>query len=528
MMAGVEEIFVMVIDLGTSGPKVGLADRRGEFLGWEFEPTPIYTLPGGGCEQNPDEWWAAIVRATGRLLGRGLAPADSIAALACTSQWAGTVAVDQDGKPLMNALIWLDSRGAHYVEEVCRGLINLQGFDPLKLMTWIRLPGMVPETSGKGPPGHILFLKHERPEIYRQAHLFLEPKDYLNLRLTSKAATTVDTITLHALTDNRDIDNIHYDPRLFRMLGFEREKFPEIRRASDVLGHLTPQAAADLGLTTKVQVVGGTPDIPATAIGSGAVLDFQPHLYIGTSSWLCCHVPFKKMDVLHAIASMPSALPGRYLMINEQEWAGGCLNYVLDHIFCSTDVLNPEGKKHNAHELLNHLAEESPPGSRGVIFTPWLYGERTPVQDAWVRAGFLNVSLENSRADLARATFEGVALNTRWLLGASDAFCKRPLDGIHLVGGGAVSPLWCQVFADVLDRTIYQMKEPRLATMRGAAFLALVALGETTFDQVAQATQIENTYKPDTSNRKIYDELYREFLNLFKALQPIYKRLNNK
>jgi xylulokinase len=517
-----------VIDLGTSGPKVGLADQRGEILGWEFEPTPMYTLPGGGCEQNPDEWWGAIVRATNRVLDRKLAPVESIAGLTCTSQWAGTVAVDRGGKPLMNAMIWLDSRGARYVEEICRGLVSIQGFDPLKLLTWIRLSGMPPETSGKGPHGHILFLKRERPDIYRQAHLFLEPKDYINLRLTGVAATTADTISLHSLTDNRDIHQVRYDPRLFRLIDFERAKFPELRKAVDVLGPLTSQAAAELGLPGHIQVVAGTPDIPATAIGSGAVLDFQPHLYIGTSSWISCHVPFKKLDVRHAIVSLPSAIPGRYLMIDEQEGAAGNLNYVLENVFNAADELTPDPTADDAHERLNRLAEGSPAGSGQVIFTPWLYGERTPVQDAWVRAGFFNVSLENTRADLARAVFEGVALNTRWLLGAAELFCKRRLDDIHLVGGGAVSPLWCQIFADVLDRTIHQMKEPRLATLRGAATLGLVALKEMTFDQAANAIQIEHTYRPDPQNHKIYAELYREFIHLFKVLQPIYRRLNRK
>ena len=527
-MAGTEGKNVLVIDLGTSGPKVGLADQRAEILGWEFEPTPMLTLPGGGCEQDPDEWWRAIVKATNRLLDRNLAPLQSIAALTCTSQWAGTVAVDRAGAALMNALIWLDSRGAPYVEQVCRGLISVQGFDPLKLITWIRLSGIPPETSGKGPVGHILFLKHERPEIYRQAHLFLEPKDYINLRLTGVAATTPDTISLHSLTDNRDIQHVRYDPRLFRLVDFERARFPELRQAIDVLGPLTPQAAAELGLPDNVLVVAGTPDIPATAIGSGAVLDFQPHLYIGTSSWLSCHVPFKKLDVFHSIGSLPSAIPGRYLVIDEQEGAAGCLNYVLDHVFSSADELSPQGKPDDAHERLNRLAEGSPPGSQQVIFTPWLFGERTPVQDPWVRGGFFNVSLENTRADLARAVFEGVALNTRWLLGAADGFCKRRLDDIHLVGGGAVSPLWCQIFADVLDRTVLQMKQPRLTTMRGAAILALVALNELTFDQVAHKVEVDHAYHPDPKNRKIYDELYREFIHLFKVLQPVYKRLNSR
>jgi xylulokinase len=204
------------------------------------------------------------------------------------------------------------------------------------------------------------------------------------------------------------------------------------------------------------------------------------------------------------------------------------LQYFRNEIFFPQDEISLGEKPVDAYQRLDKMAARAPAGSGRLIFTPWLYGERTPVQDAWVRAGFFNVSLENTRADLARAVFEGVALNTRWLLGAAEQFCKRRLDGIHLVGGGAVSPLWCQIFADVLDRTVHQMKEPRLATLRGAAILALVALKEMTFVQVADTIQIERTYQPDPQNHKIYAELYREFINLFRALQPIYKRLNSR
>jgi xylulokinase len=519
---------VLAIDLGTSGPKVGLVNCRGEILAWKFEAVPLLIAPGGQAEQSPDAWWSAICNATRGVLDQRLVPVEDIQAVCCTAQWNGTVPVDKDGKALMNAMTWLDSRGAKYVPGMVEGLINLQGYDPIKLMlTWIRLTGGAPSMTGKDPDGHILFIKNERPEVFEHTYQFLEPKDYLNLRLTGKAAASYDSISMHWLTDIRDLGKIRYVQRLFDLLGAEPEKFPPLKQAVDILGPLTPQAAAELGLSPSTRVVMGTPDMHATALGSGAVRDFQPHLYLGTSAWISCYVPFKKTSITGGMVSLPSAIPNRYLVINEQDWAAGCLNYVLDNIIYPPDPLSNGSKPEDAHVRWNQAAGQAPPGSERVIFTPWLYGERTPIDDPWVRGAFFNLSPNKTRSHMARAVFEGVAYNARWLLENMEKFVGRRLDGFNVVGGGAVSDLWCQIFADVFDRMIHQMKEPRMASLRGAANLALVALGCTSFESLAESAQIENTYVPNPSNRRIYDDLFREFVNLYRATRPIYARLNS-
>jgi len=518
---------VMAIDLGTSGPKVGWVSEGGKLLGWEFVPVELLMFPGGGAEQDPNEWWSAICTATRRLLQKGMVMVDEIAAICCTAQWNGTVAIDRSGQPLMNALIWLDSRGAPYVHQLTRGLLSIAGYDVFKLLAnWIRLTGGAPTQSGKDPIGHILYIKHEHPDVYAHTHKFLEPKDYVNFRLTGKIAASCDSIAMHWLTDNRHLDRITYVPRLFRLLGLDPDKFPPLGRAVDILGTLTPQAAEELGLQPDVQVVMGTPDMHATAVGSGAVLDFQPHLYIGTSSWISCHVPFKRTDALHAMLSLPAAIPDRYLVINEQDWAAGCLNYLLDNLIYCDDGLTESSRPDNPYQLLNQVAASAPPGANKMIFTPWLYGERSPVEDAWVRGCFFNLSPNKNRAHLIRSVFEGVAYNARWLFTYLERFVRQRLDGIHMVGGGAVSDLWCQIFADVLGRTVHQLDEPRLVALRGAALIAQVALGHLEFNEIPKMITVQRTYRPNAENRSIYDDLYREFVNLYRATRPIYARLN--
>lgn len=517
---------ILAIDLGTSGPKVALVTMEGEVLASEVESTELHLSDGGGAEQDPHDWWRAIIAAARRITDRDLVPKEQIVAVAVTSQWAGTVAVSREGDALGRAIIWLDSRGAKYVPEVAGGLVRIQGYGALKLESWLRKTGGVPSLAGKEPVAHILFLRHERPEIYRAAYKFMEPKDYLNLRLTGKFLATTDSITLHWVTNNRDIGNVHYDDQLLAQTTLPREKLPDLARAVDVIGTLTPKAAAELGLGEHTKVVGGTPDVPAAAVGSGAVRDFEGHLYVGTSSWLTCHVPFKKTDIIHNMASLPSALPGRYFVGNEQETAGACMTWLRDNVFYRDDALDPGSPPDDALERLGALAAGAPPGSDKVIFTPWLYGEHTPVANPHLRAAFSNMSLRTTRAHMIRAVMEGVAYNTRWLMGGVESFIGREFDSIRFIGGGAKSDLWCQIFADVLNRPIDRVADPLSANVRGAAFVAAVGLGRLKVEDIPARVPIDARFRPTRSHRPLYDELFQAFLDIKKGNEALYNRLN--
>lgn len=511
---------ILAIDLGTSGPKVGLVDASGEVLAWEFEPCPLYLVSPGGAEQDPEEWWTAIRRATRRLLERAVVPTTRVAAVSCTGQWSGTVPVGSDGRPLSRAVIWMDTRGAPYVRRITGGWPQIQGYSPTRLLRWLRLTGGVPTHAGKDPIAHILFLKAEQPEIYRAAYKFLEPKDYLNLRLTGCYAASFDSIALHWLTDNRDITRVAYDPGLIRYAGIDRETLPDLRQGTEILGPIRPDVADELGLQHDIPVVVGSPDLPSAAVGSGAVGDYEAHLYLGTSSWLTCHLPIKKTDLVHNMAALPSALPGRYLVANEQEAAGASLTFLLDRI-----INVPDGEIRSYADL-DEMASRAVPGSHGLIFTPWLFGERTPVEDPYIRGAFVNLSLSTSREDLVRSVFEGVAYNMRWLLTHLERFIRRRLDPIRVIGGGGRSDVWCQIFADVFDRTIDQVKDPHLANLRGAAFLALIALRHADTEDIRRRVALGGSYTPNRANRATYDSLYHEFLNLYQAHRAICLRLN--
>ena len=520
----VTEPLILAIDLGTSGPKVALVTATGRVLGGQTAATTLHLTEGGGAEQDPEDWWRAIVEATERLHAMGLADPARVVAVGVTSQWAGTVPVDAEGHAIGRAVIWMDSRGARYIDEIVGGGPRIEGYAAHKLWTWIRRTGGAPSLVGKEPLAHVLFLRHERPQEYRDAAKLLEPKDYLVQRLTGRAVATFDSIALHWVTDNRDIDHIDYDPALLRLAGLPREKLPELVRATDVVGTLVPEVARALGLSTAVKVVGGTPDVQSAAIGSGAVRDFQAHVYLGTSSWLTCHVPWKKTDLFNNMGALPSALPGRYFVANEQETAGACLTWLRDNLLHPEDALGSEPAPDDFMARLDRAAASSMPGAGGVLFTPWLYGERCPIADHAVRAAFLGLSLTTTRADMLRAVLEGVALNSRWLLGALEKFVGRRLDPIRIIGGGARSALWCQIYADVLGREIEQVEDALQCNARGAALVASLGLGLVTVDEIPGHVGVSARFTPRAEHGPMYERRFEEYRTLYRKTKAIYAR----
>jgi xylulokinase len=415
----------------------------------------------------------------------------------------------------------MDSRGAPHVRRAVVGPLPVQGYGLRKLVRWLRLAGGVPARSGKDPVGHALFLRAERPEVYRAAWKLLEPVDWLGLRLTGRCASSYATVALHWAADIRDLRGVEYDARLIAADGLEREKLPDLVPAASVLGPLAAAPARELGLPEGLPVAVGVPDIHAAAVGSGAVRDAEAHLCLGTSSWLCCHVPYKKADLLHQMTSLPSARPDRYLLVNEQECAGACVAWAEEHLGLAGTASEP-------HAELDRLAASAPPGAGGVVFTPWLNGERSPVDDSSLRGSFFNQSLRTTRGHLARAVLEGVALNSRWLLRYVERFLGGPVPYLHLVGGGARSAIWCQIHADALGRTVRQVEDPLLANVRGAGLIGAAALGLISFDEVPGCVPVAATFEPDPGRRRLYDALFDAFLRLYRATRHIHPRLGRE
>jgi len=521
---------VLAIDLGTSGMKAALVAADGTVTGWAERAVPLRVLPGGGAEQDPDQWWKALAEAVADLGRCHPEHLRAVTTVCASTQGEGTIAVDADGEPLTACISWLDMRGAANLRKQFAGFPSYGGMSVRRIVRWLRLTGGMPSMAGKDPASHMLLVRDAMPEVYERTASFLNVLDWINLKLTGRTVATVDSILTSWVTDNRQPANIRYSAALVADCGIDRDKLPPIVACTEVIGTLSPSAAAHLGLSESVQVVAGAIDNTAAAVGAGTTGDNQPHLYIGTSSWIAAHVARKKTDVFAQIASLPCAVPDRYLMTALQATAGANLTWLRDKVVEHDDPLISAGyvtrDEGTIFDAFDQIIPTVPPGSNGVVYTPWLYGERAPVDDPNLRAGFLNISLDTNRSDLLRAVFEGVALNTRWLTGAVDRFLGTPVTSMVITGGGAQSDSWCQIFADVLGMQIRRDAQPVAVNARGAGWIGAVGAGLVSFAEIPALMRNDVVFEPVESHRATYDELFDVYRDLHKALAPIYKRLN--
>ncbi|MEV6344827.1 FGGY-family carbohydrate kinase [Actinoplanes sp. NPDC051851] len=522
---------VLAIDLGTSGMKAALVAADGAVTGWAERPVPLHVLPGGGAEQDPVAWWDALAEVVADL---GRAYPDHVRAVTtiCSStQGEGTIAVDADGNPLTRCVSWLDMRGAAHLRKQFGGFPAYQGMGLGRIARWLRLTGGMPSVTGKDPAAHMLLIRDEMPEVYARTATFLNVLDWINLKLTGRTVATVDSILTSWVTDNRKPEAIRYAPSLVAASGIDRDKFPPIVKCTEVIGTLAPSAADHLGLPCSIRVVAGAIDNTAAAIGAGTVRDNEPHLYLGTSSWIAAHVPAKKTDVFSGIASIPCAIPDRYLMTALQATAGANLTWLRDKIVEFDDPLVSAGHvtrdEGSIFDAFDKIIPSVPAGSDGVLYMPWLYGERAPVDDPNLRAGFLNISLETNRSDLLRAVFEGVALNTRWMMAPVNRFLGAPVSTMVITGGAARSSSWCQIFADVLGVEIRRDANPVTVNARGAGWIGAVGAGMISFSDISDLARNDDVFTPG-ADHETYNGIFETYTCLHKQLAPVYKRLHQK
>jgi xylulokinase len=522
-----EERTVLAIDLGSGGPKVAVISQRGEILSHARGTVRTLFVDGGGAEQDPLEWWREVDHAVTAALSQPQVDRSRIVAVSCTGQWSVIAPVDAAGEPLMNAIHWMDSRGAPDTQALTDGLIKIDGYGLRRLLRWIQITGAVPTHSGADSLAHILYLKRARPDIYARTHKLLEPMDYLNLRLTGRFSASYATVFPYLLTDNRNVTRVDYHEGLLRLAGVDREKLPDLVPVDAVLGTLQPQIAADWQLPAATQVVCGTTDNQTAALGAGSIDDAVGYISVGTTSWLSCHIPFKKCNLLRAIATMPSAIPGRNIVVAEQGAAGRCLEAVVERLLYADRNWSCHNERSDGYAQVFQEAATVPAGCDGLLFLPWLNGSGPPAADGRVRGGFINQTLRTGRAEAVRSVMEGIAFNLGWLLPHVETFVGKRFNTLRLVGGAAESDLWCQILADILDRPIHRIASPRLATVRGAALHALASLGIRKRDEIASLVPISGVFEPNPRNRKTYRELSSAFVKCYKRTRGLFALLNN-
>ena len=511
---------MLAIDLGTSGCKGAVVSLAGRVAGQARVPVETIHLPDGGAEQDPQAVWSAVKAAGREAVGRAGVPARDLRAVICTGQYSSVVPVAADGRPVANMILWLDRRGA---PERLRRLPGYPsgGDSPLRLLRWLRVHGLPPVAGGL-TLAHLRYLKHARPEVYERTATFLEPTDYVALRLTGRAAANACTAFMFLVTDNRRTGSCGYDARLVRYAGIDADKLPELVPVDATVGTVLPEVAHEIGVTPDTPVITGLNDTQAGSLGTAAFRGTHAAISLGSTSVIVTHVARKRTDVRHAILSMPSPVPDTCLVMAENGAGAGGLDHLLE-------TLCPDGADgtEDRYAGLERLVEETPPGSSGVLYLPWVGGSIAPCADGRMRGGFLNLGLATTRGELARAVLEGVALNLRWLRDPVEHFTGRRFSHFVLYGGGASSDAWSQILADALDRPVHQTERPQNVAAVGAGLLAFQRLGLLGFEDFESRVAIRRVYEPQPEYRALYQARAGQLIEAFRRTRPLFRALND-
>lgn len=506
----------LAIDLGTSGLKVGIVALDGTLI--ESRQSEIATKfdADGEASQDAALWWTTILGHVRGLLET--TSASTIKVVAVSGQYASVVPVDDELKPTGECVLWMDTQGGSKVRELIGGPVA--GYRPIAAASFIRRTGGAPSPSGADGAGSVLHLLSARHEVITRSRWLLEPVDYLTARFTGAPAATHASMFGWWITDNRHLLSMNYAETLLKRLSIPPDLLAPLVPFGSIVGEVTEGVAATTGLRPGTPVVAGIPDLHAAIAGTGTMSPGGPgHLALSTTSWISAPMARKKTDVLHSIATMPGLDQQSYLIIDNHEIGAKALEWLAGALGVRTPI---------DHEALIDEALHSSPGAGRVIFTPWLAGERSPVERHDARGGFHNLSITTARPDLVRAVLEGVAFNSRWLLDYVERFAGRSLGPLRLIGGGAKSSLWCQIHADVLGAPVDQITDPQLAQLKGTALLAFRSLGDIDDAGIEHAVSIARRFEPDQRSSDRLAPLYKEFPHLMKSQSKMFRRLQRR
>ncbi|MDD5748328.1 MAG: FGGY-family carbohydrate kinase [Actinomycetota bacterium] len=504
-----DDALVIAHDVGTGGSKVALTDFKGRILASKFCPYETSYPKEHWAEQEPDGWWRAITSTTREVVSDSGVDPGRISGVIFSTQMIGVLPVDRGGSPLRKAIIWLDGRAQEQAQRIIRRLTKTL------LLT---IAGGLP--TGKDVIPKLMWLKENEPDVYSETYKFLEVNSYLVQRCCGEF---VYDYSAASGTGMFDFKKKEWDPFLFKLFKLDLTKMPRVDASSAKAGELKGDAASEMGLPPGIPVFVGTGDIPSATVGSGALEDGQGHVYIGSSGWIAVTVPKSVNDGKKGIVSIASADPERYILLSETESAGACFKWFAEEV---TPKASDIGEGKDIFDYLNELASKAPPGSNGILFCPWIYGERSPIPDATVRGGFVNLSIDNRRPDLVRSVLEGVALHGRWMLES-----VRPLGFsspvLRAIGGGAKSDLWMQIYADVTGVRIERVEEPQESGARGAALIAALGLGfYRDFPSISEVVKVSGVFEPRKEYREVYDESFDAMKEVYRSLKKLYERLN--
>jgi xylulokinase len=498
--------YILAHDLGTSGNKATLFTTEGKLVRSATVPYGTRYFNNNWAEQDPSDWWNAVCAST-QSLASGIDPKE-IAAICFSGQMMGCLCVDRQGRPLRPAILYSDQRAVAECD------IILKRIDAGE---FYRITGH--RASASYSVEKLMWVKNHEPEIYAQTHRMLHAKDYMNFRLTGAMVTEYSDASG---TNVMDLTARRWSEKLISITGIDAEKLPELKASTDVIGELTAEAAKAVGLVPGIPVVAGGGDGVCAGVGVGSVKPGMTYNYLGSSSWIATTTEKPIFDDAMRTFVWAHAVPGYVHPCGTMQTAGSSYAWLKNEI-CTLEKAFASETGASPYDLINRQIEKSPPGANGLLFLPYLLGERSPRWNPDAKGALIGLTLEHTRADVLRAVMEGVTLNLSIIL---EIFRTQvPIREITVIGGGAKGEVWRKIMADVYQADILRPDYLEEATSMGAAIIGGVGCGVfPSFEVADRFIQIADRTKPDPARQKVYAGARRLLDESYDALAPLFPR----
>ncbi|MGQ9630028.1 MAG: xylulokinase [bacterium] len=501
--------YLIGVDIGTTGAKTALFNLKGETVRSAFEEYPLHTPHPLWSEQNPEDWWEATVKTLRRVVS-GI-DVGEVKGISFSGQMHGSVFLDKDNKVIRPCILWNDQR----TDKQCKDAIDKLGQTTLNELTGNTV------LSGFTLP-KVLWLRENEPQNFERLRTVVLPKDYVRYRLAGEICMEVSDA---AGTLMFDVKNRRWSEELMRRLDLDPGILPKCVESIDVAGEITREAAELTGLNRGTPVVAGGADNTCGAVGTGIIKNGRVLASTGTSGVIFCHTDEMKMDPKQRIHSFNHSVPNKWYLMGCMLSAGLSLRWFRDNL-AQKEVEEAAKRNVDPYEIMTAEAGRVPVGSEGLIFLPYLMGERSPHGDANAKGVFFGLTPRHGKGHLIRAILEGVSFGMRDMLDIMREL-GQDIREIRATGGGAKSPLWRQIQADILGAPILTVNAQEGPAF-GAALLAGVGAGvySNLEEAVEETVRVVGETEPIEENARIYDRYYEIYHSLYPILKPKFAEVN--
>jgi xylulokinase len=501
---------VLAHDLGTTGNKATLYDREGRLVGSAFYGYDTEYAHPNWAEQSPEEWWQAVCASTRNLLRQTKVRGEDVACIVFSGQMMGCVPLDRNARALRKAIIWADQRSVDQERWVGERVSPKEVY---------RITGH--RLSASYSLCKILWLRDHTPDIYRATYKFVHAKDAVVARLTGVFATDPSDASGMNLYD---LEHGRWSERIIEAAELDPGQLPELRQSIEVVGEVRADVAGEVGVPPGTPVVIGGGDGPCAAAGAGVLSEGSAYNYIGSSSWIALATAKPIYDPNYKTFTFGHVVPGMVTPTGTMQAAGASYQWTRDQL-CPTEVQAAESLGVSPYDRMSEEAEKSPIGARGLIFLPYLLGERSPHWNPRARGAFIGLTVRHTRADMIRAVLEGVTMNLRVILDAFRSQGTR-IEAMRLIGGGARGRFWNRMMANLYGMPVHRLAVIEEATSMGAALVGGVGVGlYPDFSMIESMNQTTEIIEPDPAAQRAYEEIYPIFEAAYEALVPVFDRM---